>query len=177
MQRQRWMQLPCLLLLLILQHATVARAQQRYFTAGLATCAIDDHGALCCWGDNSCGLAATGSYHDTSSPPTQPISLGAPVQDLVLLFSNSSSSSSSPGLIACALLATGIVQCWGCIQTQTSSSTIPWNIWVPVASPPPPPPFPPGSSSMNQGNSTGPTEVNVPGRTTVTGVFRCARGG
>ena len=64
------------------------------------TCALDDVGAVFCWGNNNDGEVGDGTTNDIATP--QPIALAA-AADAISLGSN----------FSCALLATDDVYCWG----------------------------------------------------------------
>ncbi len=66
------------------------------------SCAIDETGALLCWGSNLAGQLGQGSKDDLAHPTPQPVALPGPV---------ARASSSSTG--ACAVLETGALWCWG----------------------------------------------------------------
>ena len=70
---------------------------------GETTCALLSDGSVWCWGGNVHGQLGTGSSNSGPNPPTQ-----------VLPLPKASQVAVSPGgAFACALLASGGVDCWG----------------------------------------------------------------
>jgi alpha-tubulin suppressor-like RCC1 family protein len=70
---------------------------------GSQTCIVTSGGGVSCWGDNSAGQLGSGSMIGLSPTPVAVSGLGSGVQSVAASGEDH----------ACALLATGAIECWG----------------------------------------------------------------